>query len=327
MSASKILITGITGQDGIFLTSYMLNTFGNIEIIGITRSKENSNFYKKLRKITEEEDTKRVNLINTDLSKREDVSTLLNTLDVDKIVHLSGPSSVYNSYLHPHESTNIIHNQFENLVQGCIKNNMYPTFFQASSSEMFASSAATPLSENSEMKPRSPYAKAKFKLHKEVGELRKKKDWNIKSGIMFNHESEFRQNEFLIMKVINGLFEIKESRSSELVVGSLDYCRDWTYAPDTVQAISSILFEENPTDYVIGSGKGYTILNMIKIVSEYFDLNYEEFIKTDESLLRKGDPTKIISDPTLIYNNLGWKAETSFHKMIEKIIEFKLSNL
>ena len=192
---------------------------------------------------------------------------------------------------------------------------------------MFANTSDLPLSEASEMTPRSPYSEAKYTLHKRVSELREKKNWNIKSGIMFNHESEFRQNEFLIMKIITGLIEIKESRSTELVVGSLNYSRDWTYAPDTVRAISEVLFEESPTDYVIGSGKGHTILNMIEIVSDYFDLNYEDFIRTDESLLRKGDPTDIVSDPTLIYKKLGWKAETTFQEMIEKIIEFKLGNL
>ena len=328
MSASKILITGITGQDGVFLSSYLLNNIENIEIFGTTRSKDNTNFYKKLTKISkEQEDTNRVNLINLDLMNSKDVIGFVKNSQVDKIAHLSGPSSVYNSYLHPEKSKNIILTQFENLVQGCIQNNLYPSFFQASSSEMFANTSDLPLSEASEMTPRSPYASAKYKLHKKVTDLRKTKDWNIKSGIMFNHESEFRQNEFLIMKVVNGLIEIKESRSSELVVGSLEYSRDWTYAADTVRAISSILFEETPTDYVIGSGRGYTILNMIKIVSQYFDINYEEFIKTDESLLRKGDPTEIISDPKLIYNNLGWEVETTFEKMIEKIIEFRLSNL
>jgi len=327
MSASKILITGITGQDGIFLSSYLLNNIGNIEIFGTTTSKENSNFYKKLTKIIKDEDLNKINLINIDLTKSKDVESLIKTSKIDKIAHLSGPSSVYNSYLYPEESKNTILTQFENLVQGCTENNHYPDFFQASSSEMFDSAAKLPLSETSKMKPRSPYAEAKYTLHKRVSELREKKNWNIKSGIMFNHESEFRQNEFLIMKVITGLIEIKESRSTELVVGSLNYSRDWTYAPEIVRAISDVLFEESPTDYVIGCGKGHTILNMIEIVSSYFDLNYKDFIRTDESLLRKGDPTDIVSDPSLIYKNLGWKAQTTFQEMIEKIIEFKLSNL
>ena len=327
MSASKILITGITGQDGVFLSSYLLNNIENIEIFGTTRSKDNTNFYKKLTNISKEEDTNRVNLINLDLMNSKDVIGFVKNSQVDKIAHLSGPSSVYNSYLHPEKSKNIILTQFENLVQGCIQNNLYPSFFQASSSEMFANTSDLPLSEASEMTPRSPYSEAKYTLHKRVSELREKKNWNIKSGIMFNHESEFRQNEFLIMKIITSLIEIKESRSTELVVGSLNYSRDWTYAPDTVRAISEVLFEESPTDYVIGSGKGHTILNMIEIVSDYFDLNYEDFIRTDESLLRKGDPTDIVSDPTLIYKKLGWKAETTFQEMIEKIIEFKLGNL
>ena len=136
----------------------MLNNIENIEIFGTTRSKDNTNFYKKLTKISKEEDTNRVNLINLDLMNSKDVIGFVKNSQVDKIAHLSGPSSVYNSYLHPEKSKNIILTQFENLVQGCIQNNLYPSFFQASSSEMFANTSDLPLSEASEMTPRSPYS-------------------------------------------------------------------------------------------------------------------------------------------------------------------------
>jgi GDPmannose 4,6-dehydratase len=324
MSKTKILITGITGQDGIFLTSHLLKREDNLKIFGISRSEKNNIFYKNLNDITGKYNENNLKLIKLDLLNQNDVEKLLIDLKVDKIINLSGPSSVYNSFQNPEDYKNIIINQFNNLVNGCKASNTFPTFFQASSSEMFSNSAQIPLSEHSKMEPRSPYSEAKSALHSKVYELRNNNDWNIKSGVMFNHESEYRLENFLVMKIINTVIDIYSQKTSELIVGSLEYKRDWSYAYDIVKAINLIIDETNPVDYVIGSGTGNTILDMIKYVFEYFNLDYQEYIKVDNTLLREGDPIEIVSDPTLIYNNLGWKTEVTFQNMLVKIIEFKL---
>lgn len=324
MSKTKILITGITGQDGIFLTSHLLKREDNLKIFGISRSEKNNFFYKNLNDITGKYNENNLKLIKLDLLNQNDVKKLLIDLKVDKIINLSGPSSVYNSFQNPEDYKNIIINQFNNLVNGCIASNTFPTFFQASSSEMFSNSAQIPLSEHSKMEPRSPYSEAKSALHSKVYELRNNNDWNIKSGVMFNHESEYRLENFLVMKIINTVIDIYSQKTSELIVGSLEYKRDWSYAYDIVKAINLIIDETNPVDYVIGSGTGNTILDMIKYVFEYFNLDYQEYIKVDNTLLREGDPIEIVSDPSLIYNNLGWKTEVTFQNMLVKIIEFKL---
>ena len=324
MSKTKILITGITGQDGIFLTSHLLKREDNLKIFGISRSEKNNIFYKNLNDITGKYNENNLKLIKLDLLNQNDVEKLLIDLKVDKIINLSGPSSVYNSFQDPEDYKNIIINQFNNLVNGCKASNTFPTFFQASSSEMFSNSAQIPLSEHSKMEPRSPYSEAKSALHSKVYELRNNNDWNIKSGVMFNHESEYRLENFLVMKIINTVIDIYSQKTSELIVGSLEYKRDWSYAYDIVKAINLIIDETNPVDYVIGSGTGNTILDMIKYVFEYFNLDYQEYIKVDNTLLREGDPIEIVSDPSLIYNNLGWKTEVTFQNMLVKIIEFKL---
>ena len=324
MSKTKVLITGITGQDGIFLTSHLLKKEENLKVFGISRSEKNNNFYKNLNNIAGKYDENNLKLIKLDLLNQNDVEKLLIDLKVDKIINLSGPSSVYNSFQDPEDYKNIIINQFNNLVNGCKASNTFPTFFQASSSEMFSNSAQIPLSEHSKMEPRSPYSEAKSALHSKVYELRNNNDWNIKSGVMFNHESEYRLENFLVMKIINTVIDIYSQKTSELIVGSLEYKRDWSYAYDIVKAINLIIDETNPVDYVIGSGTGNTILDMIKYVFEYFNLDYQEYIKVDNTLLREGDPIEIVSDPSLIYNNLGWKTEVTFQNMLVKIIEFKL---
>ena len=326
MSSSKILITGISGQDGIFLSSYLLKKEEDIQIFGVTRSKD-EDFYNNLKKVSGEFDSKNIKLVNLDLYNKNEIKSFLSDTQIDKIAHLSGPSSVYKSFLDPENYKNLIIDQFHNLTNACIEINLQPNFFQASSSEMFSNNAEIPLSEKSLMKPRSPYAEAKYSLHNKVLDLKNNRNWNIKSGIMFNHESEFRSNEFLIMKIINTVIEIKNAGSSELTVGSLDYFRDWSYAMDIAEGIGDILFEDVPVDYVIGSGKGNSIRDLIEIVSNYFGLDYKNFIKVDPSLLREGDPTNIVADPSLIKENLSWGAKTSFEVMIKKIIESKLKSI
>ena len=327
MSTTKILITGITGQDGIFLTSHLLKKEEDLKIFGITRSNKNNIFYKNLQNVTGKFDENNLDLIKLDLLNQQDVEKLLTDLKVNKIINLSGPSSVYNSFQNTDEYKNIIINQFNNLVEGCYLTNTLPTFFQASSSEMFSASEQLPLNEYSKMEPRSPYSEAKYALHNKVQELKNSNDWNIKSGIMFNHESEYRLENFLVMKVINSVIDIFNQKTSELIVGSLEYKRDWSYAYDIVKAIDLMIHEDDPVDYVIGSGTGNTILDMVKFVFEYFNFDYQDYVKIDSSLLRAGDPTNIVSDPMLIYDNLGWKTEVTFQDMLTKIIEFKLNTI
>lgn len=326
MSTTKILITGITGQDGIFLSSLLLKKQEDLKIFGISRSGKNNEFYKKLHNENKKFDENKIDIINLDLLNLKEVERLLADLKVDRIVNLSGPSSVYNSFQKTEEYKNTIIIQFNNLIEGCIKTKNFPSFFQASSSEMFSSSAPIPLNENSKMKPRSPYSEAKYILHNKVDELRESYDWNIKSGVMFNHESEYRSENFLVMKVINTVLNIYNDIDSELTVGSLEYKREWSYAYDIAKAIDLVINEVNPVDYVIGSGSGNTILDMIKCVFEYFNLDYQNYVKVDSTLLRDGDPIQIVSDPSLIYKNLGWKTEVSFQSMLNKIIEFKLKS-
>ena len=247
-------------------------------------------FLNNLKKVNDKFEPQNIKLINLNLYNKDELKSFFSETTIDKIAHLSGSSSVYRSFTDPENYKKLIIDQFDNLATACIENNFQPTFFQAGSSEMFSSKAALPLSETSEMKPRSPYAEAKYTLHNKVIELRNDMNWNIKSGIMFNHESEFRANEFLIMKIINTVIDIKESNATELIIGSLDHSRDWSYAMDIAEAICLILFEDDPVDYVIGSGEGNTIRNLIEIVSNYFDIDYKSFTKVDENLLRDGDP-------------------------------------
>ena len=141
---------------------------------------------------------------------------------------------------------------------------------------------------------------------------------------MFNHESEFRGDDYLIMKIINSAILIKNKKLNSFSVGSVDYIRDWSYSGDIAKAIYKIINFGKNDSYVIGSGTGSKISEILNIVFKYFNLDWEEHTNIDEKLLRKGDPTKIISNPTLIYKELSWETKLNLEDILLKCIKYKL---
>lgn len=315
----NILITGITGQDGVFLSAKILKNSKSSNIIGISRKKDNGLFYKKINSI-HKINNDRIQLHNLDLLNSEQVSSFITKFKPKQIFNLSGPSSVYQSIKDPKISKNI-EVIFENLISSLIKINHFPNFFQASSSEMFSADIETKLNEDSLMIPNSPYGKSKYHNHKKIIEITKRYDWNIISGIMFNHESEFREDDYLLSKIINYANNLRFNKKQKLELGSLNYRRDWTYAKEVMDACYHLVNEDRKGSYVIGSGKSSSIKNMVEIVFNYFDLDWKEHISLNHNLLRKGDPINKVSDPKKINKDLGWKANIDFENMIKLCIE------
>jgi GDPmannose 4,6-dehydratase len=321
----KVLVTGITGQDGLFLTNILLDSKKPYEIVGITRDVKSKNqFFNNLNKINNNKGLKNsVRLIDIDLLNFEATRDFIQSYAPDFVYNLSGPSSVYDSFTDKSIYDSIL-KIFDNLTSSLIENNLFPKFFQASSSELFANSSEA-LNESSLLLPKSPYAKAKLKNHYKVTSLKENYSWSIYSGLMFNHESEFRKNDYLIMKIINNAIKINDDKNHKLTIGSSEYIRDWSYAGDTANAIYNITENGNYTNYVIGSGKGHKISEILEIVFSFFNLDWRNYILIDNSLLREGGPNKIISDPSLILQDLGWKTKTSFETIITKCIDSKIS--
>ncbi len=317
----KILITGITGQDGLFLTKMLLSNSSKYYVYGTSRNIKNS-FLKQLEYL-KPDSFDNLSLIEVDLHDTNSVSELITEIKPTKLINLSGPSSVYKSYESPKETINSINIIFDNLVDSFFKANIEGLFFQALSSEIFEPSN-NKIDEKSLINPRSPYAIGKSQIYEKSLDLREKEGVNICNGFLFNHESEFRDDEYLIMKVINSAINISNKKQEQLKIGSLEFIRDWTYANDTTEAIKKIIENSISKDYVVGSGSGHSIKDLISNVFEEFDLDLDKYVIVDPSLLREGDPTCIISNPTKIYNELNWKAETSFKSLILKCIEFKL---
>ncbi|MDC3103235.1 GDP-mannose 4,6-dehydratase [Acidimicrobiaceae bacterium] len=317
----KILITGITGQDGLFLTSNLLKN-KNVSIYGTSRNSSTKLFYKQLSSISNESFEK-VKLIEVDLLNIHLVSSLINDIKPNKIFNLTGPSSVYKSINDNRNSYFQIVKIFNNITESVISNSLNSTIFQASSSEMFKATDDGVFNENSELKALTPYAEAKIENHLKAIELSKLHNLNIYSGIMFNHESEFRLPEYLIMNLINKAENILKNNTNKFSVGSLDLVRDWSFAGDVADAMIKISENGKHYSYVIGSGSGRTIESVVKIIFQYFNLNYKDYVDVDMNLNRKNNPKIIVSDPSQIKNELGWEATMMLEDLIIRCIERK----
>ena len=320
MADRKVLITGITGQDGIFLTSELLKHDKNIKIFGISRY-ANKKFYENLTAVGVK-NFSNVNIHNLDLTDLNSVKKYISDLQPTEIYNLSGPSSVYESILNSDYYKTTINTIFDNLTDACISAGMTPRFFQACSSEMFSSENILPLNEGSVFNPRSPYSEAKYTVYKKTNDLRKNGDWNIKSGIMFNHESEFRNDDYLFIKIINSAKSIKDNKADTLELGSLEMVRDWSFAGDVASAIYLINNSDYLENFVIGSGRGVTIEYVVETIFDYYDLEYNSFVKVNNSLLREGDPLRIISDPNSLIKKLGWNPQYNIDNLIERLIKY-----
>lgn len=326
MKSENILITGITGQDGIFLTSSLIEMNKKANIYGISRDKS-STFINKINKFNQNLTTENIHIVNTDLRDKKQVFNIIEDIKPSQIYNLTGPSSVYESINKADFYRKSILNMFDNLTESCIELRLFPSFFQASSSETFDKNNTIPLNENSSFNPRTPYAEAKYEVYNSVIALRETYDWNIKAGIMFNHESEYREQGYLFSKIIDSAIKIKNNQLDKLTVGSLSYIRDWSFAGDVAEAIMLMNFSNNSNDFVIGSGLGTSIEDLLNITFSEFNLDYKEYVEVDSSLLRIGDPQKIISDPTNLKNKTGWYPKLNIQQLIERCISFKLNKL
>ena len=319
MNSQNILITGISGQDGLFLTDYLLsNKLSSFKVFGVSRQNSEATL-RNLKTLNKE--TAEVEICNTDLTNTTEVFNLINRIKPSQIYNLSGPSSVYDSLANQKYFQETINLIFDNLANSCIKQNHFPAFFQACSSEMFSIKNTMPLNEGSTFEPRSPYASAKYEVFNKVNSLKEQFDWNIKSGIMFNHESEFRNKDYLFMQIFNSAKKIKNKELKFLEVGSTNLVRDWSFAGDVARAIFLINQSDNNNNFIIGSGVPTSISEIVQKVFSLYDLKPENHIKINTKLLRKGDPLEIISDPSLLKSELNWTPQLSVDDLLERMFQ------
>ncbi len=293
-----------------------------MKVYGVSRNSNSDSFFNKLRYIDKNADSKNIELIKADLRDKNITKKLVDDINPDSIINLSGPSSVYESFKNENIKENII-TIFNNLVDACIESSIFPEFFQASSSEMYGLNKDPRLDENSNFIPNSPYAEGKLENHNKILSLREKHNWNLVSGILFNHESEFRDSNYLFSKIINYL--IDKDKKKPLSIGSLDYERDWSYAGDIMKYVSLINLQKFNENFVIGSGIPTSIKTLLEISFDSFNLDFSKYVEINENLLRKNDPIIRVANIEKLNTFFKSKIFMPIEDIVERVVKYKVN--
>lgn len=310
----SVLITGAAGQDARLLVEYLNKN--QINFICCSKDPEQTkSLYSELK----------ANIVfeQLDILNTNRFIELVESYKPRRIFNLAGLSSVVDSYAHAKMYLDINGHAVENILHRMhLKNLLGKTrFYQAASSEIFDPYENSIRNENSIKNPISPYGKSKLYSYEVCRFFREKYGYFISSGILFNHESEYRSEEFVFGKITNSLARIKYGSQKKLVVGNLHSQRDWGYARDYVKAMDLMTTSEIPEDYVVSTGKLHSVNELIKIAFRECDLPgfVSDFLLDANQTTRVNDYNNLYGDPTKINLQLGWKPNFSFESMVVQI--------
>jgi GDPmannose 4,6-dehydratase len=316
----KALVCGVSGQDGAYIARLLLEK--GYEVYGGSRDSQMSTF-QNLSTLGIKND---INLLSVNLNDFRSTLQSIIKIKPDEIYNLSGQSSVGLSYEQPVETLESISIGTLNILESIRFSNANIKFYNAGSSECFGDTKDNAADENTLFQPRSPYAVAKSTAFWLVSSYRESYNINASTGILFNHESPLRPDRFVTKKIISTACKIVKDKSLKLKLGNLDITRDWGWAPEYVEAIWLMLQTEFPEDYVIATGESNSLKDFIKTTFEYLGLNYQDHVISDDNLFRPSDLKIGRANPTKAETKLGWKAKSKMKDVIEKMIEFELSN-
>ena len=316
----KALITGVTGQDGAYLSQLLLEK--GYEVYGLVRRSSSSDVVdERLRWLGI---AGQVRVMDGNLI---DISSLIRVLDEvkpDEVYNLGAQSFVKTSWNQPLLTGQVTALGANNVLEAVRLVAPQARFYQASSSEMYGLVQHPIQSEKTPFYPRSPYAVAKLYAHWMTVNYRESFGLHASSGILFNHESPLRGIEFVTRKVTDGAARIKLGKATELKMGNLDAKRDWGHAKDYVRAMHLMLQQEVPDDYVVATGRTTTVRDMCRIAFGHVGLDYEEFVKVDPAFLRPAEVDLLLGDPSKAKEKLGWAPEISLEEMIKEMVDADL---
>jgi len=315
----KALITGITGQDGSYLAELLLSK--GYEVFGMVRRSS----VEKLDRIEHIKD--KINFVQADLLDQLSIINALKNVQPDEVYNLAAMSFVPTSWSQPVLTGEFTAIGVTRMLEAIRLVNKDIKFYQASSSEMFGKVKEVPQNENTPFHPRSPYGVAKVYGHYITVNYRESYDIFAVSGILFNHESPRRGLEFVTRKVTNAAAKIKLGLQKTLYLGNLDAKRDWGYAKDYVYAMWLMLQQDAPEDYVVATGCSHSVKEWVESSFACLDLNWEKFVKIDESLIRPAEVDLLIGDSTKAREKLGWKPTVKFDELVKIMVEYDYNEL
>lgn len=313
--ARKALITGITGQDGAYLAQFLLNK--NYQVFGLIARRTSDSLW-RLRELGIE---KSLNFLNGDMMDPASLIRALEISEANEVYNLAAQSFVGTSWEQPSLTAQVTALGVTHILEAIRSVNPKVKFYQASSSEIFGLIQAEQQNEKTPFYPRSPYGVAKLYGHWITVNYRESFDLHASSGILFNHESPLRGNEFVSRKITQAVAKIKKGYLNKLYLGNLEAKRDWGYAGDYVEAMWLMLQQKTPTDYVIATGQTYTVKELCRLAFEYLDLDYKNYVVIDPKLYRPTEVDTLFGDPQKANQELGWKANTNFEQLVAMMVE------
>ena len=321
----RALITGVTGQDGSYLTEFLLGK--GYEVHGLKRRSSSFNTGRVDGIYTDlHERGNRFFMHFADLSEASGLWKLIHEINPDEIYNLGAQSHVRVSFDIPEYTTDVTATGALRLLEAIRQTGIKARFYQASSSEMFGS-APPPQDEETRFHPRSPYGCAKLFAHHCTVNYRESYNIFACSGILFNHESPRRGFEFVTRKVTRAVARIELGRQKVLAVGNLDVSRDWGFAGDYVRAMWLMLQQEEPDDYVIATGKSHSIRDLLQVAFHHVGIDdWRPYVVQDERFFRPADVAVLIGDATKARTKLGWHPTVGFQQLVEMMVEADLES-
>ena len=315
----KALICGISGQDGAYLSEFLLSK--GYAVFGGSRDATTNNFgnLKRLNIFNQ------VQLVSINLTDFRSTLQTINKIRPDEIYNLSGQSSVGLSFDQPIETFESICIGTLNLLEAIRFCDTSIKFYNAGSSECFGNSPNEMCDENTLFKPKSPYGIAKASAHWQVVNYREAYNLFTVNGILFNHESPLRPERFVTQKVIKAVTEIAAGKLKKLEVGNIDIVRDWGWAPDYVQAMWLMLQQEIPEDFVISTGKGHSLKEFIGMAFNCVHLDMEDYLNINQSLFRPTDLQCVVGNPQKAREILGWSSNHDLEWIVSEMFANKIN--
>ena len=314
----KALITGITGQDGYYLTKLLIEK--NYEVHGLIRRSSTFNTDRIDELISEYSADGKLTLYYSDLLDSSSLNNLINTIMPDEIYNLAAQSHVAVSFKNPLYTTQTSTVGPLTILEAVKNSDKKIKYYQASSSEMYGGIDSNSLNEESKFVPKSPYAAGKLFAHEMTKIYRESYDMFAVNGILFNHESPLRGETFVTRKISKAVGRISQGIQTKLTLGNLDAFRDWGFAGDYVKGMYLMMQHEEPDDWVLSSDETHTVKEFVKIAFDCVNLNWEDYVVTSKKYERPNEVEHLLGDSTKARTKLNWTPEVSFKGLVEMMV-------
>ena len=314
----KALITGITGQDGYYLSKFLLEK--DYEVHGTIRRSSTFNTSRIDSLIAEYEGTEKFKLYYSDLIDSSSLTNLISLIQPDEIYNLAAQSHVAVSFKNPVYTSQTGLGTL-NILEAVKNSNKNIKYYQASSSEMYGGANEEKLDEESVFDPKSPYAASKVFAHNMTKIYRESYGLFCVNGILFNHESPLRGETFVTRKISRAVGRISNEIQKSLTLGNLSASRDWGFAGDYVEGMWLMMQYEHPDDWVLSTGETHTVKEFVEIAFSAANLEWSDYVKTDEKFYRPNEVNYLLGDFTKAKTKLNWNPKVSFNELVHMMVE------